>query len=324
MSAGRQLPPGTGPATRRSPAGLSSISQKAIQRLCRVKGGTRVARWLAGFLNRVAFKGEWIAQDREGVWFALNVDSELEWQVLAYGGFDFALLDYLRSVLQPGAVFVDVGANVGCVCLPAANRVGARGRVLAFEADPAVFERLQRNASLNDLPQWRGQALALGRSAGAMTLHRGAGSGAFGQAVGSLYASDWHQGGSTVQVPVDTLDHALEAGAADRVDVIKIDVEGAELDVLKGGLATIQRHQPLLCVEVCEHTYTSAGWCPKDLFDLLAPMGYSFEALDERNPGKTRALQGPQDRDYLTLVARVRQAGPAGPNPEAKESDPLM
>jgi FkbM family methyltransferase len=280
-------------------------SQRLIQRLCRLKGGTRVARRLAGFLDQSFFKGRWTALDRDGVKFSLNVNSELEWQILAYGGFDFSLLDILKTAIAKDSVFIDIGANIGCICLPLAKHVGDRGCVLSFEADPAIFKKLQHNTSLNSFAQWRGFNHALGSTPGTLTFHRAANTGSFGHAVGSLYASDWHSGGSTFEVSVDTLDRVLDKDQVNRVDAIKIDVEGAEMDVLRGALQTIERYRPILCLEVCEHTYTSAGWTPQDLFELLSPFGYSFEALDERNPGRTRQLQGPDDRDYLTLVARV-------------------
>lgn len=280
-------------------------SQRLIQRLCRLKGGTRVARRLAGFLDQFFFNGRWAALDSDGVKFSLNVSSELEWQILAYGGFDFPLLEILKTVVAKGSVFIDIGANIGCICLPLAKYVGPSGCVLSFEADPVVFQKLQNNSSLNSFVQWRGYNHALGSTSGTLTFHRAASTGSFGHAVGSLYESDWHTGGSTFDVSVDTLDRAIEKDQINRVDVIKIDVEGAEMDVLRGSLQTIEKFRPILCLEVCEHTYTTAGWTPQDLFDLLSPFGYSFEALDERNPGRTRALRGPNDRDYLTLVARV-------------------
>jgi FkbM family methyltransferase len=280
-------------------------SQRFIQRLCKLKGGTRVARHLAGVLDQFFFNRRWIALDRDGVKFSLNVNSELEWQILAYGGFDFPLIDMLKSVVSTDSVLIDIGANIGCISLPLAKCVGTDGCVLSFEADPAVFQKLQDNFSLNSFPQWRGFNEALGSSPGTLTFHRAASSGSFGHAIGSLYANDWHAGGSTFEVGIDTLDRVLGRDQINRVDVIKIDVEGAEMDVLRGSLQTIEKYHPILCLEVCEHTYTSAGWTPQDLFDLLTPFGYSFEALDERNPGQTRPLRGPHDRDYLTLVARV-------------------
>jgi FkbM family methyltransferase len=281
------------------------IAQKMVQLLCSVRGGTYVARRLAHFLNRNFFKGQWIVLDRERMYFAVDVESELEWQVLAYGGFDFGLQDYLKAVLFEGDVFLDIGGNIGCVCIPGASWVGPQGRSMAFEADPVVFKRLQHNAMLNVLPQWKGHSFGLSKAPGTLTFHRGPDSGAFGQAVGSLYASDWHQEGAVVEVAVDTLDHVLEGEPLERIDVIKIDVEGAELDVLKGGMKTLERFLPILCIEVCEHTYTAAGWCPADLFELLSPLGYTFEALDEKSPGQTRKLLGSGDRDYLTLIARA-------------------
>jgi FkbM family methyltransferase len=215
------------------------------------------------------------------------------------------ILPNLVTFLDSPEWVVDIGANIGCICLPLAKHVGDRGCVLSFEADPAVFQKLQDNFSLNSFPQWRGFNEALGSSPGTLTFHRAASSGSFGNAIGSLYANDWHAGGSTFEVSIDTLDRVLGRDQINRVDVIKIDVEGAEMDVLRGSLQTIEKYRPILCLEVCEHTYTSAGWTPQDLFDLLTPFGYSFEALDERNPGQTRPLRGPHDRDYLTLVARV-------------------
>lgn len=280
-------------------------SQRVIQRLCKLKGGTRVARRLAGFLDQFFFNTRWAALDRDGVKFSLNVKSELEWQILAYGGFDFPLIDMLKSVVIKGSTFIDIGANIGCISLPLAKYVGSDGHVLSFEADPPVFQKLQDNFSLNTFPQWRGFNEALGSAPGTLTFHRAASTGSFGHAVGSLYANDWHAGGSTFEVSIDTLDRVLDREHINRVDVIKIDVEGAEMDVLRGSLQTIERYHPILFLEVCEHTYTSAGWTPRDLFDLLTPFGYSFAALDERNPGQTRPLRGALDRDYLTLVARV-------------------
>lgn len=284
---------------------LSLYFQKFIQSLCRVKGGTRFARYFADFLNQFFFKGRWTALDRDGVKFSLNVKSELEWQILAYGGFDFPLITVLKNNLKVGSVFIDIGANIGCISLPLAKYVGVDGYVLSFEADPCIFQMLVSNSSLNSFPQWRGVNQALGSTTGVLTFHRAASADSFGHAVGSFYASDWHSGGSALEVSVETLDRVLDANPVDHVDVIKIDVEGAEMDVLRGALHTIERYRPVICLEVCEHTYRTAGWTPQDLFDLLSPFGYSFEALDELNPGQTRALQGPNDREYLTLVARV-------------------
>jgi FkbM family methyltransferase len=280
-------------------------AQQLIRTLCSVKGGTRIARRLATLLNRYIFRGKWLASDRDGVKYSLNVNSELEWQILAYGGFDFPLLDLLKSVLPAGSVFIDIGANIGCISLPLAKHIGSNGKVLSFEADPVVFDKLSENHALNLFPQFSGFNQALGSSEGTLTFHRASSTGSFGDAIGSLYASNWHSGGSTFEVGVKTLDSFFETQLIHRVDVIKIDVEGTEIDVLQGALSTIEKYRPILCLEVCEHTYTAAGWTPQDLFQMLSPYGYSFEALDEKNPGQTRSLQGPNDRDYLTLVARV-------------------
>lgn len=280
-------------------------SQKLIQSLVRVKGGIRVARFIARLLNDAFFKGKWAAIDGQGVKYRLDIISELEWQILCYGGFDLPLLAVLKRHLRLGDTFIDIGANVGCISLPLVSHLGVDGHVLAFEADPEIFQKLQTNASSNSFIQLSGFNHAIGSTTGSVVFHRATNSSSFGQAVGSLYASDWHSGGSTFQVNVDSLDRVLDKHPVKRVHAIKIDVEGAEMDVLRGSLLTIERNLPLFVIEVCKHTYISAGWTPQDLFDLLSPFGYSFEALDEKNPGQTRPLPGIIDVDYLTIVARV-------------------
>ncbi|MFM7244192.1 MAG: FkbM family methyltransferase, partial [Planctomycetaceae bacterium] len=120
-----------------------------------------------------------------------------------------------------------------------------------------------------------------------------------------LYSNDWHSGGSAFEVEVRTLDSVINALNVSHVDFIKIDVEGAEIDVLKGSLQTLESHRPTLCIEVCPHTYSAAGWTTQDLVELLLPFGYRFEVLSGHS-GQTRPLSSSGDTDFLNLIARVR------------------
>lgn len=278
--------------------------QKTLRSLVRYKGGTRLARLLARKADSAYFKGQWYAQARE-LHYLLDIKSEIELQLLLYGGFDQGLLSYLGSSLSPGDTFIDVGANIGAVSLPAAAIVGTEGHVFAFEADPLIFDKLNTNINLNSFPYLEPLNQALGSEAETKTFYRPPSNGVFSEAVGSLYSSDWHSGGSAFQVEVRTLDSVLHALNVSQVDFIKIDVEGAEIDVLKGSLQTIEAHRPNLCIEVCPHTYSAAGWTTQDLMELLLPFGYRFEVLDGHS-GQTRPLISSTDTDFLNLIARAR------------------
>src|SRR4051794_3422554 len=156
--------------------------------------------------------------------------------------------------LGPGSVFVDVGAHVGTIGLPAARVVGPTGHVHAVEASPPTVELLEANAARNGISN--------------ITIHRCA-AGAFqGRADYNLMLYSYVNGFAqrpgaekvdTVQVDVRPLDDLVQG----RVDVVKIDVEGGELEVLQG-MSRILEENPevLLCVELNPLALKTAGHNP--------------------------------------------------------------
>ena len=134
----------------------------------------------------------------------------------------------LSKLLVPGATFVDVGAHIGLLTLAGARAVGASGKVLAIEPVPLSFELLQRSLTINGLAGWvEGKCQALG-------AHRARCKFFVRDVLGhsSLTQGEFAAGGDEIEVSVTPLDELVRRG--ERVDVIKIDVEGAELAVLEG------------------------------------------------------------------------------------------
>jgi FkbM family methyltransferase len=143
------------------------------------------------------------------------------------------------QLLKPGAVVVEAGANIGALTVPIANAVGAAGRVIAYEPQGVLADLLRRTAAANHLGQIEVRRAALGARPGTAVVPPVdyAASGNFGGvALGGA-------GGATVAV------ETLDAHAMARLDLLKIDVEGMELDVLAGADATIRRLRPVLYVE---------------------------------------------------------------------------
>ncbi len=129
-----------------------------------------------------------------------------------------------RDPLPPGAVVVDVGANIGMFALHAARTCGA-ARVYAFEPFPESFALLRRNVEHNHLDAIVPVPLAIAGTAGRRTLHL---QGRHG--VHSLYGS----GGEAVEIECITLAEAFDRYAITRCDFLKLDCEGAEYEILLG------------------------------------------------------------------------------------------
>ena len=192
-------------------------------------------------------------------------------------------LAVLAALLPEGGVLLDVGANIGTIALPAARRVGPRGRVLALEPAPRNAALLRRTVALNELEGIiEVQEVAAGDVEGTAPFHLSAHAGHH-----SLVApGDTLQ---TIEVPLRPLDALVPPGS--RVDVVKVDVEGAELQVWRG-MRRIVADNPELAVVLefgPEHLrragVTVAGW-----FDELREAGHAAWEIDEAS-GAVRPLR---------------------------------
>ena len=159
-----------------------------------------------------------------------------------YGEWAEAELKLLGTIIRPGAMVVDVGANIGCHSVFFARAAGPTGRVLAFEPERVLFQQLCGNIALNSLSNVLTFNMAAGASdgsiAGAQLDHTQS------QNFGGLSLATANEGATTA-VSMIRID-ALGLGAC---NLIKIDVEGMELDVLNGANDTIRAHHPVLYVE---------------------------------------------------------------------------
>jgi FkbM family methyltransferase len=208
----------------------------------------------------------------------------------------------IRDGLTPGAVFFDVGANVGFFSLMAARCVGPTGRVVAFEPIPTHAASIRSNAELNGLSIEVIEA-AVGDRHGGRTR---------------LWVSQ-HPGGSTISttdVPPDvtghidveqvTLDGLLDRGQLPVPSVMKIDVEGAELSVLQGAANLLSSHHPRVVVEVDDATDAGLRWKRDAIVRELEQHGYQIESLPPSYAGAWQV-------EHLLAVARDQPARPTPP-----------
>jgi FkbM family methyltransferase len=157
------------------------------------------------------------------------------------GIYEESVIRKLASVLHPGMAFVDVGANIGLHSLVAAHRVGVSGRVLALEPQRRVYERLKANIALNNLSQITTLNLAAGAGHSELPLYQLSQN---NDGLATLALSADERSSMQENVRMEPLDALIQRVFGDaQPDVIKIDVEGAELEVLRGATLTFQRSQ---------------------------------------------------------------------------------
>ncbi|MGD8601928.1 MAG: FkbM family methyltransferase [Gemmatimonadota bacterium] len=195
---------------------------------------------------------------------------------------------WMRSVLRPGDLVVDVGAYKGGYTYWMRREVGEAGLVLAFEPQPTLAGYLCERVRDFGWQNVHVHETALSSEPGTRRLYR---PGAESTPAASLVGASLPEGAEGYDVSVATLDAVLERVAPGRpVRLIKCDVEGHELDVFVGASAAIEAHRPHLLFECEERHLEERGM--RDVFAYLERLGYagSFFWRGERRPvGEHRA-----------------------------------
>ncbi len=184
------------------------------------------------------------------------------------------------SFVRRGDVVLDIGANFGSHTILFSHLAGRPGSVLAFEPVSASFEALRETVEARArFPNIRLLNVAIGDpSLPNETVTIKVPSGDFGQASLRVQnAGSWESQPNIVEYPVSIrrLDDEESVRDLPRIDFVKIDVEGGELDVLKGARATLTRHLPLLYCEIYESWAASFGYSPADLIFFVRSLGYT-------------------------------------------------
>lgn len=214
-----------------------------------------------------------------GLRFNLFLGNDLSRQLYVGGCLEPNEFAFVGRFLRPGMTFVDVGANEGLYTLFGSRLVGPEGTVWAFEPSRREFGRLRQNLQLNDLANVRAFRLALSREPAEVEL---------------AVAADEHAGQNTLgqfTYPIEMLhketvttvrlDDMVAAEGLERLDLIKIDVEGAESAVLEGASQMLRQFRPTLLIEIVETALQYQGRTSEDLLRFLRSFGYFMYCFDE-------------------------------------------
>lgn len=256
--------------------------------------------------------------------------------IIEKGSWEGHIVQFLQFWVRPGFVCVDVGANAGYHTLAMAGQTGVSGKVYAFEPNDLILPRLFQNIDLN--PALKSsiivRKMALSDKPGELKVFQS------GENLGNAYVSAeynekyWNTGAADdFQIcPVNCLDLELEG---ERIDLIKIDVEGMELQVLKGASNILSIHQPTIIFEtlvatfdqenikataefLIMHGYMLFGF--EFNFGKLVPVKFPYFQEDTFAIHKTKVIEGAE----ILVNAALFRPSPADASPDNQISEMVV
>ena len=190
----------------------------------------------------------------------------------AYEKFETALF---RKHVRSGMSIIDIGANIGYYTVIGARRVGKNGKIFCFEPEPSNYVRLNENITLNDLQNVVALKLALSDRAGISKLFLTKNN------KGTHSLADQRQTGNFITVETAILDQVLAGYGSPKVDLIKMDIEGAEGLALKGMSKTIISNPDLtIFMEFYPKGLIRLGTQPIEFLNDLSGFGFVISVID--------------------------------------------
>lgn len=274
---------------------LKTLGRQGLNAFCKrwpLPGRGRAVSWVGPYL----IPGRCFDIQRVGG-AAMTLDlSDVMERFMYYGLYEEAEANWVRTLVKPEDVVVDIGANIGYFTLMMAGLVGAGGQVHAFEPVPSSWQRLSDAVDTNRLRNVFVNKLAVGRDDGTLPLYPNA------DVDASLRMASAFAGGSgkPITVGLTRLDSYLSQRNIPRVDFVKIDIEGAEFDALLGMKELLARRQvrailseiwPLASHRLY-HTGTTSGSevADSEIEAYLAGFGYHSRVVTVGSDGVKNVL----------------------------------
>lgn len=265
-------------------------------------------RWVVMPGKRIFSRGE-IAQD--GFVVAKRLDQSIAFKLWREHCYEPHLSRLFRENLRPGDTFVDVGANIGYFTLLACACVGPRGQVHSFEPNSDTFQALEQNVRLNQFHQATLNNLALTDQSGSVQLW-------FGPGIDSGLVSMQQTSSLLTEKMVaqaTTLDEYISTRGVGKIHAMKLDVEGAELLVLKGAkqLLAGPNRPDLIALELVQSHAAAFGILIASVVEFLSTRAYKTYGLLEQE-GKSFCLEPLSAETRLSDGTCIALANPLQPD----------
>jgi FkbM family methyltransferase len=259
--------------------------------------------------RRLSGRGPEVDARRHGIAWRLDLREGIDFSIWLRGCFEPPTIATYRRELRPGATAIDVGANMGAHTLELALAVGAHGRVLACEPTAHVFARLLANLESNpDLrPRVYADQVMLMAAPDVPLPPKLVSSWPLGTDP-ERDPTSWGRPYPTTGASVSTMDHWVAEQDVDRVDLIKIDVEGNECAVLDGAVDVLRHYRPVIVCEVFAQALMAEGRTVDELLERFDAAGYQLETLRGRAVTRSALARLERRGASTNVVARHRES----------------
>ncbi len=199
-----------------------------------------------------------------------SIDNGVELSLFETGTYEKGTIQLLEKYLEKGSAFLDIGANIGLMSVIASKQVGANGIVYAVEANPNTVPILQANIDLNNCRNVEVIPVALSDTSGTAVLFE---NWEVNRGGASLISQSNEERG--IEVKMERLDDLFDENTP--VRLVKIDVEGFEPQVIRGGMQWFQKQLPVFIIEVSQKREKEVGPSPAEVMELVQTIGeYAF------------------------------------------------
>jgi FkbM family methyltransferase len=250
----------------------------------------RIHRWMPGVAVpiKLPFGTWWLAQHEYSTDLILN------------SGYEKAETAFVQRILREGMTVLDIGANRGYYTMLASRRVGNRGRVIAFEPSPRDRRFLRANLLMSRCRNVSVEPVALGSQSGETELYVVQG---YSTGCNCLRAPNLPHPVRKVRVSISTLDECLESRDIRQADFVKIDVEGSELEIMKGAQKLLTRRpRPIILCELIEQLTQRWAYQASDMVHYLERLGFCwFGLIDDGGLGSMPDKGFAEDGNYVAV-----------------------
>jgi FkbM family methyltransferase len=231
--------------------------------------------------------------------FALSND-EISVSLYVYDNFENTNRKFWDDLIKPGMTVFDIGANWGVYSVAAKRLLGSDGNLVSFEPNKNEYSKLNKNLSLNKGGMSHVTLVnsAVGDSDGSAIFYMPP---EYKGAYGSLGRPKIDEDCEAIEVKITKLDSYINENSISALDVIKIDVEGAEIKVLTGAIETLKKFSPVILMEVSDKRTIVFGYKARELCDFLLDIGYKLYLPRVTEKGDV-TLEDYIPEDYIKYV----------------------
>lgn len=286
---------------------LNTLTDKAKLNTKQKIALAKIYHYVVMFFRRMGGYSAETEVTRNGLRWHLDLDEGIDFSIYTLGSFEPATIKLYETLVKPGDIVLDIGANIGAHTLPLARLVGEMGRVIAFEPTSFAVRKLVTNLALNrDLVARVTTLQAMLVSEINAPLEPAIFSSWPLVSTENLHAKHRGRLMDTAGAVSTTLDQTVDELNLSRIDFVKLDVDGHEFEVLCGAMKTIDKHRPKILLELAPYVYAENLQAFNQMLVKLWAAGYSMKDVSSgkmlpQNPEHVRKLI-PQDGGINVLA----------------------